>query len=129
MLSSTSSDLPPTHNSISAFIQILVSHFPYLSMYNPYVTAFPASLSLLTALSTPPPSSLYSAFPRASATAPAFRAFDPTFAAWLKTKEADDRCRRLKLRDWLLTVIQRCPRYLLLIKVCLSPVISLPRSI
>lgn len=105
------------HHAINDFLQVLVSHFPYLSMYNPFVTAFPSSLSLLTALSTPPPSLLQSAFPRPTAIGPGIRVYDPTFASWLKTKEADPLCRRLKLRDWLLTVIQRCPRYLLLIKV------------
>lgn len=31
-------------------------------------------------------------------------------------QEADPRCGKLKLRDWLLTIVQRCPRYLLLLK-------------
>lgn len=84
-------------------------------MYNPFVTAFPSSLSLLTALSTPPPSLLHSAFPRPLSTGS--RTYDHAFATWLKIKEADPLCRCLKLRDWMLSIIQRCPRYLLLIKV------------
>lgn len=105
------------HNAVNDFLRILLSHFPYLSMYNPFVTAFPSSLSLLTALSTPPPSLLHSAFPRPLSTGSNVRTYDQAFATWLKMKEADPICRRLKLRDWMLSIIQRCPRYLLLIKV------------
>ena len=35
-------------------------------------------------------------------------------------QEADPRCGKLKLRDWLLTIVQRCPRYLLLLKDLIS---------
>jgi hypothetical protein len=38
------------------------------------------------------------------------------FSAFIARQEADPRCGKLKLRDWLLTIIQRCPRYLLLLK-------------
>ena len=38
------------------------------------------------------------------------------FAAFMATQEADPRCGKLKFRDWLLTIVQRCPRYLLLLK-------------
>jgi hypothetical protein len=31
-------------------------------------------------------------------------------------QEKDPKLGKLKLRDWLLTVVQRCPRYLLLLK-------------
>ena len=99
------------------FSQILLSHFPYLSMYNPYVTAFPSALSLLTALSTTPPSYLQSSFSRPAQSGYGHKGYDPAFALWLKDREADPLCCRLKLRDWMLTVIQRCPRYLLLVKV------------
>lgn len=34
----------------------------------------------------------------------------------MATREADPRCAKLKFRDWLLTIVQRCPRYLLLLK-------------
>ena len=40
----------------------------------------------------------------------------PDFAAFITRQEADHRCGNLKLRDWLLSIIQRCPRYLLLLK-------------
>lgn len=40
----------------------------------------------------------------------------PDFAAFITRQEADPRCGNLKLRDWLLSIIQRCPRYLLLLK-------------
>jgi FYVE/RhoGEF/PH domain-containing protein 5/6 len=38
------------------------------------------------------------------------------FSAFVARQEADPRCGKLKLRDWLLTIVQRCPRYLLLLK-------------
>lgn len=83
---------------------LLLSHFPYLSLYNPFITAFPSILTALTELSTPPidhhPNSRYNV----------------AFAHFLAHQEADPRCGRLKLRDWLLTIVQRCPRYLLLLK-------------
>ncbi|KAJ7686907.1 hypothetical protein B0H17DRAFT_1203925 [Mycena rosella] len=46
----------------------------------------------------------------------------PAFAQYLLAREADPRCGRLKLRDWLLTIVRRCPRYLLLL--CAPPVIA-----
>ncbi|KAG5642916.1 hypothetical protein DXG03_001887 [Asterophora parasitica] len=42
--------------------------------------------------------------------------YNAAFAVFLSTQEADPRCGKLKLRDWLLTIVQRCPRYLLLLK-------------
>ena len=44
----------------------------------------------------------------------------PDFAAFITRQEADPRCGSLKLRDWLLSIIQRCPRYLLLLKDLIS---------
>ena len=44
----------------------------------------------------------------------------PGFAAFIAKQEADSRCGNLKLRDWLLSIIQRCPRYLLLLKDLIS---------
>ncbi|OBZ68452.1 Rac guanine nucleotide exchange factor B [Grifola frondosa] len=38
------------------------------------------------------------------------------FASFIAQQEADPRCGKLKFRDWLLTIVQRCPRYLLLLK-------------
>lgn len=73
---------------------ILLSHFPYLSLYSPFVTSFPDAISALTSL--------------LSNNAP--------FAAFVSKQESDPRCGKLKLRDWLLTIVQRCPRYLLLLK-------------
>lgn len=73
---------------------VLLSHFPYLSLYNPFVTAFPDALASLNSL----------------------LATRPAFAAFIAKQEADERCAKLKVRDWLLTIVQRCPRYLLLLK-------------
>lgn len=73
---------------------VLVSHFPYLSLYAPFITSFPEVVTKLAQLQTS----------------------SPIFATFLRDKEADERCGKLKLRDWLLTIVQRCPRYLLLLK-------------
>ncbi|EIN14293.1 hypothetical protein PUNSTDRAFT_96046 [Punctularia strigosozonata HHB-11173 SS5] len=86
-----------------ALSPVLLAHFPYLSLYNPFVTAFPGALASLNA----------------------FLANKPAFAAFVMKQEEDPRCGKLKLRDWLLTIVQRCPRYLLLLKDlvnCTDPV-------
>jgi len=79
---------PPNPALLSA---LLLSHFPYLSLYTPFITAFPSSISFLAR----PPAS---------------------FAIFLRTQERDPRCGQLKLADWLLSIVQRCPRYVLLLK-------------
>ncbi|KAI0271436.1 hypothetical protein BC834DRAFT_859463 [Gloeopeniophorella convolvens] len=91
--------VPETHpqpSSISppSLSPVLLSHFPYLSLYTPFVTSFSISLTTLTTLLNT----------------------NSPFAAFVATQEADPRCGKLKLRDWLLTIVQRCPRYLLLLK-------------
>ncbi len=42
--------------------------------------------------------------------------YNQEFAEFVAAQERDPRCGRLKLRDWLLTIVQRCPRYLLLLR-------------
>lgn len=74
---------------------VLLSHFPYLSLYTPFVTAFGTTLSTLAQ----------------------HQASGGAFNNWLKAREADPACKNLGLRDYLLSIIQRCPRYLLLLKV------------
>ena len=105
---SFSSPLPPFDQPTPPLSPLLLSHFPYLSLYNPFVTAFPSTISALNDLVVPPtanrPNPLYNS----------------QFADFLATQEADPRCGKLKLRDWLLTVVQRCPRYLLLLKDLIS---------
>ncbi|TFK56922.1 hypothetical protein OE88DRAFT_73335 [Heliocybe sulcata] len=73
---------------------ILLSHFPYLSMYTPFITSFSTAIASLNSLLL----------------------CKPAFTAFVAQQEAHERCGRLKLRDWLLTIVQRCPRYLLLLK-------------
>jgi len=73
---------------------VLLSHFPYLSLYTPFVTSFSASVAALTT----------------------FINTNGAFAEFAASQEANPRCGKLKLRDWLLTIVQRCPRYLLLLK-------------
>lgn len=77
---------------------ILLSHFPYLSLYSPFITSFPATISSMTTLLST----------------------NAAFSSFIAQQEADPRCGRLKLRDWLLTIVQRCPRYLLLLKDLIS---------
>lgn len=112
---------------------LLKAHFPYLALYTPFITSFPGAMEALTSLSIPSStpfsssahtsripltrstSSLVSRSSTVSQNIPTF-SFSPMFAKWLREKEADEKCKRLKLRDWMLTIVQRCPRYLLLIK-------------
>jgi len=61
-------------------------------------------ISTLTDITTP--STQYRPNPR----------FNQEFTAFVSTQEADLCCGKLKLRDWLLTIVQRLPRYLLLLK-------------
>jgi len=68
-------------------------------MYTPFVTAYPTIMASLHNL-----------------TSPHSKSHSSLFATWLKEKEADPRCAKLGLRDWLLTLVQRCPRYLLLMR-------------
>ncbi|KAJ7654577.1 hypothetical protein DFH06DRAFT_1416266 [Mycena polygramma] len=102
LLGSSVDDDPPPLSPV------LLSHFPYLSLYNPFVTSFPSTISSMANLASPPtahhPNPHYS----------------PAFAAYLLAQEADPRCGHLKLRDWLLSIVQRCPRYLLLLKDLIS---------
>ena len=86
-LSKPESHIPPLS-------PILISHFPYLSLYTPFITSFPEVLSRILVL----------------------QSSNTTFDLFLREQEANPRCGKLKLRDWLLTIIQRCPRYLLLLK-------------
>ncbi|KAG1817202.1 uncharacterized protein BJ212DRAFT_156981 [Suillus subaureus] len=70
---------------------LLLSHFPYLSLYTPFITTFPTSISFLARPPAP-------------------------FATFIRTQERDPRCGQLKLTDWLLSIVQRCPRYVLLLR-------------
>lgn len=83
---------------------LLLAHFPYLSLYTPFITSFPSTIAALMGLVSPPTSVRQN--PQ----------YNVQFANFLATQEADPRCGKLKLRDWLLTIVQRCPRYLLLLK-------------
>ncbi|KAH9854349.1 hypothetical protein C2E23DRAFT_818300 [Lenzites betulinus] len=73
---------------------VLLAHFPYLSLYTPFVSSFSDALASYASLLKN----------------------SPAFAAFIAQQEADPRCGKLKFRDWLLTIVQRCPRYLLLLK-------------
>lgn len=93
-LDTSTSANPGVQGSPPPISPILLSHFPYLSLYTPFVSSFPDAMSFYnTFLST-----------------------NSAFASFIATQETDIRCGKLKLRDWLLTIVQRCPRYLLLLK-------------
>ncbi|KAJ4488252.1 hypothetical protein J3R30DRAFT_3434551 [Lentinula aciculospora] len=115
---------------------ILLAHFPYLSLYTPFITAFSQTLAALSTLLTP--SHYYRQQPRAQTRAAVARVqsstpsslaspskvaefkYEKRFADFVATQEKHPRCRKLQLRDWLLTIVQRCPRYLLLLGDLLS---------
>ncbi|KAI0652637.1 hypothetical protein C8Q79DRAFT_938683 [Trametes meyenii] len=81
---------------------VLLAHFPYLSLYTPFVSSFSDALASYASLLKN----------------------NSAFASFISQQEADPRCGKLKFRDWLLTIVQRCPRYLLLLKdmiTCTDP--------
>ncbi|KAI0756183.1 hypothetical protein C8Q80DRAFT_1127112 [Daedaleopsis nitida] len=77
---------------------VLLAHFPYLSLYTPFVSSFSDALASYAALLRN----------------------NSAFSSFIAVQEADPRCGKLKFRDWLLTIVQRCPRYLLLLKDMIS---------
>ncbi|KAF9528893.1 hypothetical protein CPB83DRAFT_875756 [Crepidotus variabilis] len=100
----SNSQTTSTDNILPKISPLLLAHFPYLSLYTPFITSFPSTISSLIELVSPPTASR----PNSS--------YNPQFAAFLEQQESDPRCGKFKLRDWLLTIVQRCPRYLLLLK-------------
>lgn len=98
MNTSISSSSTTLNEDMPRLSPILLSHFPYLSLYTPFVTSFSDSLTSYNTLLSK----------------------HHAFASFMATQEADPRCGKLKFRDWLLTVVQRCPRYLLLLKDLIS---------
>ncbi|KAL5533865.1 hypothetical protein ACEPAG_325 [Sanghuangporus baumii] len=89
-----SSPLPQSESVPQPLSSVLISHFPYLSLYTPFVSSFSELIAKLSEL----------------------QSSNASFDSFVKEREADERCGKLKLRDWLLTIVQRCPRYLLLLK-------------
>ncbi|KZO96815.1 hypothetical protein CALVIDRAFT_99813 [Calocera viscosa TUFC12733] len=81
----------PTPPSLSS---VMRSHFPYLSMYKPFVANFTSAMSTISHL----------------------QSTSPLFRAWLSDTERESKCGNLSLVAWLLTCVQRVPRYLLLLK-------------
>jgi hypothetical protein len=98
MNSSASTSSSSTHDDPPRLSPILLSHFPYLSLYTPFVSSFSDALT-----------SYHTLLSRHTA-----------FSSFMATQEADPRCAKLKFRDWMLTIVQRCPRYLLLLKDLIS---------
>lgn len=88
-------------SQFTSLSSVLLAHFPYLSLYTPFIRAFPESIQLLSSLSQKDSS-------------------NPSFKAFLRTQESHPSCVCLRLSDYLLTPVQRCPRYLLLLKDILA---------
>jgi len=80
-------------------VDLLSQHFPYLNLYHPFVTAYPTVMATLD-----------------NFTSPSSASYSQPFAEFVKVQQQDPRCRPFGLRDWLLTLIQRCPRYELLLR-------------
>jgi hypothetical protein len=78
------------HDLVPKISSVLLGLLPYL----PFITAFPTS-----------PSTLNEMF-----------ASNPKFAAFVRLQEEQVRCHRLGLCHWLLTVVQRIPRWTILIE-------------
>lgn len=73
---------------------VLLGFLPYLSLYYPFITAFPTIPSTINEM----------------------YASNPKFAAFVRMQEEQVRCHRLGLCHWLLTVVQRIPRWTILIE-------------
>lgn len=73
--------------------KILLYYLPHLSLYIPYITSFPSIPSILTTL---------------------FQT-NPSFTHFILTQESHPLCSNLKLSHWLLTIVQRIPRWTMLI--------------
>lgn len=105
LLETTASMNPPdARAALPNLSPLLLAHFPYLSLYTPFITSFSSTVTSLTELVTPSNAIRFNPH------------YNVKFANFLAAQEADPRCGKLKLRDWLLTIVQRCPRYLLLLK-------------
>ena len=83
----------------SGVADLLSQHFPYLNLYHPFVTAYPTVIATLD-----------------NFTSPLSVSYSQPFAEFIKAQQQIPRCRPFGLRDWLLTLIQRCPRYELLLR-------------
>jgi FYVE/RhoGEF/PH domain-containing protein 5/6 len=108
----------PSDRPLPSLSPILLSHFPYLSLYTPFITSFATSISALNSLTSPPNAftpNLALNSSRNARTDDSLQ-YNPAFATFIAEQERDPRCGKLKLRDWLLTIVQRTPRYLLLLK-------------
>jgi len=73
---------------------VLLAFLPYLSLYYPFITAFPTIPSTLNEM----------------------YAKNSKFAAFVRSQEEQVRSHRLGLCHWLLTVVQRIPRWTILIE-------------
>ena len=104
---SSPSPLPQCLSAIPSFTEppppgvtdLLSQHFPYLNLYHPFVTTYPTVMATLD-----------------NFTSPLSVSYSQHFAEFIKAQQQDPQCHPFSLRDWLLTLIQRCPRYELLLR-------------
>jgi len=79
--------------ALAPISKVLAEHAPFMSLYHPFISNFATSSKLLSDL----------------------RKEGGSFAKWLNERERQH-CKGLRVGDYLLSVVQRVPRYLLLIK-------------
>lgn len=89
---------PPSCQTERDFIQVLSTHLPFLAMYSTFITQFPAILTFLRSR----------------------RQSSDSFRKILAQAESSPQAAKLRLEDWLLTVVQRVPRWSLLLRELLS---------
>jgi FYVE, RhoGEF and PH domain containing 5/6 len=101
---------------------VLNEHFPYLSLYTPFVTSFPTTLALLSANPGLPSSPSSLGFHHLTGGHAGGvgggggekEQLNKRFYVWLREREKDVRCGRLRLSNWMLTIVQRSVRSLAL---------------
>lgn len=77
-----------------AVMEVLKNHLPYLALYTTFVSSFPTITAKIHDL----------------------RRSSAEFREALRVAESHERSGRLRMEDWLLTVVQRVPRWCMLLQ-------------
>lgn len=80
--------------ALAPISKVLATHAPFMSLYHPFISSFATSSKMMSDL----------------------RKEGGGFARWLSEREGKW-CKGLRVGDYMLSVVQRVPRFLLLIKV------------
>jgi FYVE/RhoGEF/PH domain-containing protein 5/6 len=96
----SSFESPPqsTRRKEHHIVQVLSTHLPFLAMYSTFITSFPATSTFLRSK----------------------RQSSDSFRKFLAEAESNPCAAKLHLEDWLLTIVQRVPRWSLLLRDLLS---------